>query len=79
MSTTYQQIVEALKEGELDVIKGYGGNKAATARGRKALQNVSDLIKEARKELSAVRRGEVEGVSIRPILAGLDSGAEEEE
>lgn len=54
----YEKMIETLKEADRDVVAGYGGNKAAQTRARKALQEVRALVQEVRNELLATGKGE---------------------
>lgn len=53
MSNSYDAIIETLRKAQEDVEKGYAGNKAAATRARASLQEVRNLVNEARKEILA--------------------------
>lgn len=55
--TSYEEFFKVLKATEEDVVKGYGGNRAAATRARKGLMEARELINEARKELLACGKG----------------------
>lgn len=52
MSTTVQQITEAFETWQTEDEKFVGGNGAAGTRARKALQEISKLVKARRAEIS---------------------------
>jgi hypothetical protein len=52
MSTTVQQITEAFETWQTEDEKFVGGNGAAGTRARKALQEISKLVKARRSEIS---------------------------
>lgn len=55
--TSYEAFVKTLRDTETDVVKGYGGNRAAATRARKALMEAREQLNEARKELLACGKG----------------------
>lgn len=59
MPTKFEKAISQLKQAEEDVLKGYGGNKAASVRARKTLMTVRDLIQDTRLELLEVKKGEL--------------------
>ena len=52
MSTTVQQITEAFETWQTEDEKFVGGNGAAGTSARKALQEISKLVKARRSEIS---------------------------
>jgi len=52
MSTTVQQITDAVTTWQTEDEKFVGGNSAAGTRARKALQELSKLVKARRLEIS---------------------------
>ena len=52
MSITVQQITEAFETWQTEDEKFVGGNSAAGTRARKALQEISKLVKTRRSEIS---------------------------
>lgn len=71
--TSYDQFVAVLRAAEADIVKGYGGNKAASTRGRKGLQEARNLLNECRKDLLAAGKGPGSegGVAPRTVTARL--------
>lgn len=55
--SSYKEFVDVLKSAEDDVVKGYGGNRAAATRARKALLAARDQLNECRRELLACGKG----------------------
>lgn len=55
MSQNYDQLVEAISACREDVEKAEAGNKAATSRVRKSMQEVKALAQELRKEMLLAR------------------------
>ena len=55
MSQYYEQLVQTVADAREDVEKAEAGNKAATSRVRKAMQEVKNLAQELRKEMLEVR------------------------
>jgi hypothetical protein len=53
MSETVQQIVDAVASWQAEDAKFVAGNGAAGTRARKALQDISKLVKIRRNEISA--------------------------
>ncbi|MEY4773429.1 MAG: hypothetical protein RIT40_464 [Planctomycetota bacterium] len=51
MSQNYDRLVQAVEACREDVSKADAGNKAATARVRKAMQDIKNLAQELRKEM----------------------------
>jgi len=60
MANSYDAIIATLKAAQADVVKGYAGNKAASTRARLSLQEVKNLLGEARKELLACGKKETD-------------------
>ena len=57
MSQNFEQLVQIVNATRPDVEKAEAGNKAATSRVRKAMQDVKNLAQEIRKEMLEVRDG----------------------
>ena len=57
MSANYERLVALVGEIRPDVEKAEEGNKAATARVRKGMQEVKTLAQEIRKEMLSIRGG----------------------
>jgi len=55
MSTQFDQLVAKVEETRADVEKAEEGNKAATSRVRKAMQDIKNLAQEIRKEMLELR------------------------
>lgn len=55
MSRYFDQLVATLEATRPDVEKAEEGNKAATSRVRKAMQDVKNLAQELRKEMLELR------------------------
>lgn len=55
MSTYFDQIVAKVEETRADVEKAEDGNKAATSRVRKAMQEIKALAQDLRKEMLELR------------------------
>lgn len=55
MTQNYEQLVEAINACREDVEKAKAGNKAATSRVRKSMQEVKALAQEIRKEMLELR------------------------
>lgn len=55
MSENFDRLVKTIEEAREDVEKAEAGNKAATARVRKAMQDVKNLAQELRKEMLQLR------------------------
>lgn len=62
--TAIEKLYQLLDETKSDYVAGYNGTKAAARRGRKALQDVRQLAKEAREELLAVSKEEIETIKV---------------
>jgi hypothetical protein len=57
MTQNYQNLCAAVEAVREDVEKATSGNKAATARVRKAMQDIKNLAQEIRKEMLELRDG----------------------
>ena len=55
MSQNYDQMVEAIAACRDDVEKAEAGNKAATSRVRKAMQDIKNAAQDIRKEMLELR------------------------
>ena len=55
MSQNFEQLVQAVNAARADVEKAEAGNKAATSRVRKTMQDIKNLAQEIRKEMLEVR------------------------
>lgn len=55
MSENFDRLVKTIEDAREDVEKAEAGNKAATARVRKAMQDVKNLAQELRKEMLQLR------------------------
>lgn len=51
MSQNYDRLVSAVQAVREDVEKADGGNKAATARVRKAMMDIKNIAQDIRKEM----------------------------
>jgi hypothetical protein len=57
MSQNFEQLVQAVNAARADVEKAEAGNKAATSRVRKSMQDIKNLAQDIRKEMLEVRDG----------------------
>jgi DNA polymerase III alpha subunit len=55
MSQNFDKLVQTIEACRPDVEKASAGNKAATSRVRKAMQEVKNIAQEIRKEMLEVR------------------------
>ncbi|MFN0008431.1 MAG: histone H1 [Planctomycetota bacterium] len=55
MSQNYERLVQVVNEAKADLDKAEAGNKAATSRVRKAMQDVKNIAQDIRKEMLEVR------------------------
>jgi len=55
MSQNYERLVQVVNEARVELEKAEGGNKAATSRVRKAMQDVKNIAQDIRKEMLEVR------------------------
>jgi uncharacterized protein with gpF-like domain len=55
MSQNYDRLVSVVQAAREDVEKAEAGNKAATSRVRKAMQDVKNIAQDIRKEMLEVR------------------------
>ena len=53
--SSYQRLVDAVEAVRSEVEKADGGNKAATGRVRKAMQDVKKIAQDIRQEMLALR------------------------
>ena len=57
MSANYERLVAMVSQVRADVEKAEEGNKAATSRVRKSMQEVKSLAQDIRKEMLGLRQG----------------------
>ena len=55
MTQNYQNLCATIEACRDDVDKAVGGNKAATARVRKSMQEIKNIAQEIRKEMLQLR------------------------
>jgi Histone H1-like protein Hc1 len=55
MSQNYERLLQVVNEARVDLEKAEAGNKAATSRVRKAMQDVKNIAQDIRKEMLEVR------------------------
>ena len=55
MSQNYDRLVSVVQAAREDVEKAEAGNKAATSRVRKAMQDIKNIAQDIRKEMLEVR------------------------
>ena len=55
MSQNYERLVQVVNEARVDLEKAEAGNKAATSRVRKAMQDIKNIAQDIRKEMLEVR------------------------
>jgi hypothetical protein len=55
MSTHYDRLVQVVNDVREDLEKAEGGNKAATSRVRKSMQEIKNIAQDIRKEMLEVR------------------------
>ena len=55
MSQNYDRLVQVVNDAKADLDKAEAGNKAATSRVRKAMQDVKNIAQDIRKEMLEVR------------------------
>ena len=55
MSTHFDQLVSTVEATRADVEKAEEGNKAATSRVRKSMQEIKNLAQDIRKEMLELR------------------------
>ncbi len=53
--SSYQKLVQAVQAVQTEIEKAEGGNKAATGRVRKAMQEIKKIAQEIRAEMMALR------------------------
>jgi hypothetical protein len=61
MSQNYDRLVSVVQAAREDVEKAEAGNKAATSRVRKAMQEVKNIAQDIRKEMLEVRDAGTKG------------------
>ena len=55
MSQHYERLVQVVNDARVDLEKAEAGNKAATSRVRKAMQDVKNIAQDIRKEMLELR------------------------
>ena len=60
MSETVQQLLDAVEAWKIEDEKFVAGNNAAGTRARKALQEISKLVKERRNDITAEKNSRKE-------------------
>lgn len=55
MSQNYENLVQVVETVRADIEKAESGNKAATSRVRKSMQEIKNIAQEIRKEMLEVR------------------------
>jgi hypothetical protein len=55
MSQNYERLVQVVNDARVEIEKAETGNKAATSRVRKAMQDVKNIAQDIRKEMLEVR------------------------
>jgi hypothetical protein len=55
MSQNYERLLQVVNDARVDLEKAEAGNKAATSRVRKAMQDVKNIAQDIRKEMLEVR------------------------
>ena len=55
MSQNYERLVQVVNDARVDVEKAEAGNKAATSRVRKSMQEIKNIAQDIRKEMLEVR------------------------
>ena len=55
MSQYFDQLCAAIEATKADVVKAEEGNKAATSRVRKSMQEIKNLAQDIRKEMLELR------------------------
>jgi hypothetical protein len=55
MSQNYERLVQVVNDARVELEKAEAGNKAATSRVRKAMQDVKNIAQDIRKEMLEVR------------------------
>lgn len=53
--SSFSKLVEVIEAAKGDVEKAEAGNKAATGRVRKSMQEIKNIAQEIRKEMLALR------------------------
>lgn len=57
MKNSYAKLAELIRSADEDVVKGYGGNRAAATRARKTLLEAREVLNDVRKEVLATGKG----------------------
>jgi hypothetical protein len=57
MSENFERLVATVEKAREDVDKAEAGNKAATARVRKSMQEIKSIAQDIRKEMLELRDG----------------------
>ena len=55
MSQNYERLVQVVNDARVELEKAEAGNKAATSRVRKAMQDVKNVAQDIRKEMLELR------------------------
>ena len=55
MSQNYERLLQVVNDARVDLEKAEAGNKAATSRVRKAMQDIKNIAQDIRKEMLEVR------------------------
>jgi len=55
MSQNYERLVQVVNDARVELEKAEAGNKAATSRVRKAMQDVKNIAQDIRKEMLELR------------------------
>ena len=55
MSQNYERHVQVVNDARVDLEKAEAGNKAATSRVRKSMQDIKNIAQDIRKEMLEVR------------------------
>jgi hypothetical protein len=55
MSQNYERLVQVVNDARVDLEKAEAGNKAATSRVRKSMQDIKNIAQDIRKEMLEVR------------------------
>lgn len=61
MSQNYDRLVSVVQAAREDVEKAEAGNKAATSRVRKSMQEIKNIAQDIRKEMLEVRDAGTKG------------------
>ena len=55
MSQNYERLVQVVNDARVELEKAEAGNKAATSRVRKSMQDIKNIAQDIRKEMLEVR------------------------